>query len=237
MATTQRAVSPAANVANYNAAVLGIHLSPDTPAYIGRGEKKVLLQDVHLSISKSESGETLQKALSKLGYEKDIRLRSIEKGLIKGPAGENIHYPLAFDGVFKKQFWVAPLGGTLFGYKGFGLNMLVELDNVMGGGEPGLIRKLNAQGQPTTPERVSQTIEAYAIDMLHPLAEAKKRLGESVRTTRSCGNELMFLPGEKEQRLRKKYRDQGLPITTNQLKKLQTIAKKAGAGFDLEPIA
>lgn len=237
IATTQRAVSPAINAANYNASVLGIHMNSDTPTDIGKGGKKVLLKNVHLTISKSESGAALQKALSKLGYEKNIKLRPVEKGLIKGPAGEDIHYPLAFDEVFKKQFWVAPLGGTLFGYKGFGLNMLVELDNVMGGGEPGLIRKLNVQGKPTTPEGVTQTIEAYAIDMLHPLPEAKKRLGESVRTTRLCGNELMFLPGEKEQLLRKKYREQGIPVTIDQLKKLQAIAKKAGAGFDLKPVA
>ena len=236
IATTQRAVSPAINAAYYNAAVLGIHITPGIPTDIGKGEKKILLKDVHLMISRSESDATLQKALSKLGYVNNTQLRPVEKGLLKGPTGEDINYPLAFDEVFKKHFWVAPLGGTLFGYKGFGLNMLVELDNVMGGGEPGLIRKLNVQGKPTTPEGVTQTIEAYAIDMLHPLPEAKKRLGESVRTTRRCGNELMFLPGEKEQLLRKKYQKQGIPVTIDQLKKLQTIAKKAGAGFDLKPI-
>jgi LDH2 family malate/lactate/ureidoglycolate dehydrogenase len=236
MATTQRAVSPAINAANYNAAVLEIQIKPDTPTYIGKGEKKRLLEDVHPTISKLENDAAIQNALSKLGYKKNMKLRPVEKGLLKGPAGENIHYPLAFDAVFKKQFWVAPLGGTLFGYKGFGLNMLVELDNVMGGGEPGLIRRIDNRGRPLTSEGVAQTVEAYAIDMLHPLAEAKKKIGDSVRTTRRCGNELMFLPGEKEQLLRKKYGEQGIPVTTHQIKKLETIAKKAGAGFDLKPI-
>ena len=74
----------------------------------------------------------------------------MEKGLLKGPEGEEIRYPLVFDEVFKNKFWVAPLGGTYFGYKGFGLNMFLELDNVIGGGVPGLIRMLDDQGNPTT---------------------------------------------------------------------------------------
>lgn len=237
MATTQRAVSPAVNAAYYNAAVLGIHMTPGTSPYIGTGEKKALLKDVHLSISRSDNNKTLQGALSKLGYSEDMRLRAVETGLLKGPAGEDIHFPLAFDEVFKRHFWVAPLGGTFFGYKGFGLNMLVELDNVTGGGEPGLIRQLDEHGKPLVPEGVSQTLEAYAIDMLHPLPEAKKRLGDSVRTTRHCGNELMFLPGEKEQILRKKNLEQGIPVTREQLEKLASIAKKTGAAFDLSPAA
>ena len=237
MATTQRAVSPAVNVAFDNAAVLGIDMHPGRPVYIGKGERKTLLRDVHLAISQIDNPETLQKALSRLGYDPPVRLKSVEKGLLKGPAGEDIHYPLAFDEVAKKQFWIAPLGGTLYGYKGFGLNMLIELDNVTGGGEPGLIRRLDAGGKPLTPESVTHTIEAHVLDMRYPLAEAKKRLGESVRTTRRCGNRQMFLPGEKEQRTRRKYLKEGIPVPIDHVRKLLEFAERTGAAFDLKPVA
>ena len=157
--------------------------------------------------------------------------------MLKGPAGEDIRYPLSFDEVFKSEFWVAPLGGTFFGYKGFGLIMLIELDNVIGGGEPDLIRRLDANGKPETPEWVSQTIEAYAIDAKYPLPEAKKRIGESVRTTRRCGNELMFLPGEKEQIARRENLKRGIPMTADQLKKLAAVARRVGIAFNLKPIS
>lgn len=235
MATTQRAVSPAVNTANNNAAALGIAVNSNGPVYIGRGERKALLRDVHLAIAQLDSDEALQQALSNLGYDSAVRLQSVEKGLVKGPSDEDINYPLAFDDIFKKQFSIAPLGGTYFGYKGFGLNMLVELDNVMGGGEAGLIRVLDAIGTPQTPERVAQTIEAYAIDMVYPLSEVKKQLGESVRTTRQCGNRFMFLPGEKEQLSRIKLLKEGIPVTVDQLKALRAFAEKAGVEFNLKP--
>ena len=237
MATTQRAVSPTIRVANNNMTTLGIETGSDGMLYIGKGDRKTLLRDVHRSLARIGNDADLQKELSKLGYEEAVSLEAVESGLLKGPAGEDINYPLAFDEVFKKQFWVAPLGGTFFGYKGFGLNMLVELDNVTGGSEPGLIRQLDADGKPLTPEWVSQTIEAYAIDTLFPLAEAKKRIGESVRTTRQCGNDLMFLPGEKEQLLRRKNLEEGIPLMQDQLKKLEAIALKLGVAFNLKPIS
>ena len=237
MATTQRAVSPTIRVANNNTNVLGIQADSNGILYIGKGERKTRLRDVHLFLARMDDEVDLQKELSNLGYEETIPLESVESGLLKGPAGEDIHYPLAFDEVFKKQFWVAPLGGTLFGYKGFGLNMLIELDNVMGGGEPDLIRRLDANGRMMMPEWVSQTIEAYAIDVKYSLSEAKRRIGESVRTTRRCGNDLMFFPGEKEQIARRKNQKEGIPMTSDQLKKLQAVARKVGVAFNLKPIA
>ena len=237
MATTQRAISPTIRTANDNANMLGIHMESDGMIYIGKGDGKALLRDVHLFLARIENEANLQEELSNLGYEERIPLESVERGLLKGPDGENIHYPLAFDEVFKKQFWVAPLGGTLFGYKGFGLNMLIELDNVMGGGEPGLIRRLDANGKPETPEWVSQIMEAYALDVIYPLPEVKKRIGESVRTTRRCGNDLMFLPGEREQISRRENLAKGIPMNSDQIKKLEAIAVKTGVAFNLKPVS
>ena len=233
MAATQRAVSPALEVAKFNAKVLGIIKDADGMFTIPLGNQKKKLSEVHLCVARSE---TQKEALRKLGSEKSIRLRAVEKGLLKGPEGENIHFPLAFDEVFKTHFCVAPLGGTYFGYKGFGLNMLIELDNVIGGGAPGLIRILDSEGKRTTLERVSQTLEAYAIDIVVPLEEAKMRLKEAVDTTLRCGNRLMYLPGQKEQETRKEYLAHGIPMTAERIARLRNVAadKRVGISFDLE---
>jgi LDH2 family malate/lactate/ureidoglycolate dehydrogenase len=235
MAATQRAVSPALEVAKYNSKVLGVRKDADGFLTIPIRNKNRNLSEMHLSVARSE---TREEALQKLGCPKSIELRSVEKGLLKGPQGENIHFPLAFDEVFKTHFWVAPLGGTYFGYKGFGLNMLIELDNVIGGGAPGLIRILDSEGKRTTLERVSQTLEAYAIDIIVPLEEAKMRLKEAVDTTVKCGNSLMYLPGQKEQEIRKEYLAHGIPMTAERIDRLRGVAadKRVGISFDLGPV-
>jgi len=236
MAATQRAVSPPVDAAKFNASVLGIAESEDGRLLIGKGDRKTPLRDVHLRLARIDNEDDLKKEIADYGYGPDVRLTSVEKGLLKGPEGEDIQFPLAFDDVFKEKFWIAPLGGTYFGYKGFGLNMLIELDNVVGGGEAGLIRQLDTEGRRETPERVSHTIEAYAIDALYPLKEAKARLGEAVRVTAECGNDLMFLPGEKEQLCRKRYMEQGAPLSAKRLTVLRSLAEELGIPFRLTPL-
>ena len=235
MAATQRAVSPALEVARYNSQALKIKKDKDGIFSIRCKDTEVKLSDIHLSVAKSRSRK---EALKKLGIKDSIKLYSVEEGLLMGPEGEEIRFPLAFDDVFKSQFWVAPLGGTYFGYKGFGLNMLIELDNVLGGGVPGLIRVLDRQGKPTTPERVSQTLEAYAIDVISPLKEAKKNLRRSVETTRRSGNRLMYLPGQKEQEQRQTYLAHGIPMTAERVRLLKKTASdpRIKIPFSLEPV-
>jgi len=235
MAATQRAVSPAVEVARYNSHALNIKRNNTGTFSIGCNDTEVKLSDIHLSVAKSKSQEEV---FEKLGIKDSVKLHAVEEGLLKGPQGEEIRYPLVLDEVFKSKFWVAPLGGTYFGYKGFGLNMLIELDNVVGGGLPGLIRDLDNQGNPTTTERVSQTIEAYAIDVIRPLKEAKENLRRSVETTLQCGNSLMVLPGQKEQERRKKYLAIGIPMTAERVRLLKGIAAdhRVNMPFCLSPI-
>ena len=237
MASTQRAVSPAIAVGKFNAKELQITQDNSGINCIGKGEKKKkLTEDLHLSIARSESVEQLYEKLSHLGYDNTINVKPVEKGLLKGPHGEDIKYPIAFDRTFKKYFWIAPLGGTFFGYKGFGINTLIELHNVIGGGATGLIRELDKNESPKTPERVSQTVEAYAIDVLYPLEVAKAKLGESVKMTKDCGNHLLCLPGQKEQETKKEYLARGIPMTPDSIKKLKAIASEAGISFKLKAI-
>ena len=235
MAATQRAVSPALEVARYNSHALSIYKNKNGIYSIWCNDTEIKLPDIHLAVAKSGSQE---EALAELGLKDSVKLHSVEEGLLKGPEGEEIRYPLVFDEVFKNKFWVAPLGGTFFGYKGFGLNMLIELDNVVGGGVPGLIRVLDHKGNPTTPERVSQTLEAYAIDVISPLKEAKENLRRSVETTLQCGNRLMYLPGQKEQEQRKEYLAHGIPMTAERVRLLKETASdpRIKLPFSLAPI-
>jgi LDH2 family malate/lactate/ureidoglycolate dehydrogenase len=235
MAATQRAVSPALEVARYNSHALNIKRNKNGIFSIRCNGTEVKLADIHLSVAKSASQK---EALEQLGKKDSVELHAVEKGLLKGPEGEEIRYPLVFDEVFKSKFWVAPLGGTYFGYKGFGLNMLIELDNVVGGGVPGLIRVLDNQGNPTTPERVSQTIEAYAIDVICPLKEAKQNLRISVETTLHSGNSLMYLPGQKEQEQQKEYLAHGIPMSAESVRLLKETASdpRVNIPFCLSPV-
>ena len=235
IAMTQRAASPALAVAKHNAKVLEVF--PDengVPCIEINGETKKL-SEVHLAVATSQ---TKQEALNKLGRNQDLNLKAAEKGLMKGPGDVDIIFPLAFDEFVQKECYIAPLGGTYYGYKGFGLNMLIELDNVIGGGEPGLLRILSQNGTPLTTERVSQTIEAYALDFCYPLAEAKNRLRESVDTTLNCGNRLLYLPGQKEQENKRKSLAQGIPMTLDRITALKKVAghPNVALDFDLSPI-
>jgi LDH2 family malate/lactate/ureidoglycolate dehydrogenase len=235
MAATQRAVSPALEVVRFNAQALNIKKNKVGVFTIQGSDTEVKISDIHLTVAASKSQK---EALEKLGIQHPVKLHAVEEGLMQGPEGEAIRYPLVLDDVFKTQFWIAPLGGTYFGYKGFGLNMLIELDNVLGGGVPGLIRVLDPQGNPTTPERVSQTIEAYAIDVLSPLKQAKENLRKSVDTTLRCGNSLMVLPGQKEQKQRQEYLAHGIPLTPERIGLLKKTAEdpRVNLPFRLTPI-
>jgi LDH2 family malate/lactate/ureidoglycolate dehydrogenase len=235
MAATQRAVSPALEVAKHNHQALGIRKDEDGVFRVPIGDRIAKLSEIHLSVARSKNRH---EALEKLGCEESIKLRAVEKSLLKGPEGEDINFPLALDEVFKNRFWIAPLGGTYFGYKGFGLNMLIELDNVIGGGAQGLIRILDSEGRMTTPERVSQTLEAYAIDVISPLKEAKMRLKEAVDTTLRCGNPLMVLPGQKEQETRREYLRNGIPMTAKRIHRLKSVSEDENVGipFELESV-
>lgn len=119
---------------------------------------------------------------------------------------------------------VLPLGGELFGYKGSGLNILIELDNVIGGGSLERIPSMRE----TPMCRVSQTFEAWRIDFLFSEEEARQRVGKAIEDIRSHGGSEMLLPGEREARRKADAEKWGIPYEKSQWETLDFISEKTG---------
>lgn len=119
---------------------------------------------------------------------------------------------------------VLPLGGEQFGYKGSGLNILIELDNVIGGGS--LERIPSMRETPVC--RVSQVFEAWRIDFLYPQTEARQRLDAAVADIRAHGGEEMLLPGEREARRKADAEQWGIPYESSQWETLQSLSAQTG---------
>jgi LDH2 family malate/lactate/ureidoglycolate dehydrogenase len=119
---------------------------------------------------------------------------------------------------------VLPLGGEAFGYKGSGLNILVELDNVIGGGSTKRIKTMRE----TPKSRVSQTFEAWRIDFLYSEKEARQRLADTVSDIREHGGPDMLLPGEREARRKAEAEANGIPYEETQWKMLRGISADTG---------
>lgn len=161
--------------------------------------------------------------------------RAISPGFRLAKAGEPImnDYFLGKDGdmlegvVSPEQLLegsVLPLGGKEFGYKGSGLNILAELDNVIGGGSP--LRIPSMREDPVN--RISHVIEAWKIDFLYPEEEVSKRLEGAIKDIRTYGDENMLMPGEREAKKKQDSEQNGIPYEESQWNALKLISEKSG---------
>ena len=119
---------------------------------------------------------------------------------------------------------VLPLGGEAFGYKGSGLNMLVELDNVIGGGSTERVKNMRE----TSKSRVAQTFEAWRIDFLFSEDEVRERLVQAIKDIREHGGPDMLLPGEREARRMADAQKNGIPYEEVQWEMLRHISRDTG---------
>ena len=136
--------------------------------------------------------------------------------------GEVISGHVPYDELLKGS--VLPLGGTQFGYKGSGLAVLVDLDGVIGGGATERIPTLRVQDD----ARITQTIEAWRLDALYSIEDAKNRLAEAVRDIKSCGRPEMLLPGEREARTKVDAEKNGIPYEASQWDTLKMLGDLVG---------
>jgi LDH2 family malate/lactate/ureidoglycolate dehydrogenase len=152
---------------------------------------------------------------------------------VYGPAGSKTTDPLEFDGFmdFLKRGSMIPLGGmgqegADAGYKGTGLAMLVELDNVLGGGASTSIDPLAEDAK----RRIRQTFEAWRIDTLFEQKDVLAHISKTISDMRSDQGKEMLLPGEKESIQREKSIQNGIPFSDVQIARLERLGRSVGLG-------
>ena len=132
---------------------------------------------------------------------------------------------------FLEKGSMIPLGGlgkgnADAGYKGTGLAMLIELDNVIGGGFSRYISPVFHDQR----RWIRQTFEAWRIDTLFPRKKALQCISDTVTDIKKKQGKNMLLPGEKEERKRKKALQEGIPFSLKQIERLERLGKKIGLG-------
>jgi LDH2 family malate/lactate/ureidoglycolate dehydrogenase len=149
------------------------------------------------------------------------------------PSGQKTIDPQVFDGFvdFLKRGSMIPLGGmgergANVGYKGTGLAMLIELDNVLGAGDSTYIEPLLEDEK----RRIRQTFEAWRIDTLFEQDDALKHISKTIADIKIHQGENMLLPGEKEAIHRENALEHGVPYTAIQIKRLENLGRTVDLG-------
>ena len=152
------------------------------------------------------------------------------------PGGSKTTDPRIFDGIvdFLKRGSMIPLGGmgeggTDAGYKGTGMAMLIELDNVIGAGVSTYIEPLMDDEK----QRIRQTFEAWRIDTLFEQDDALAYISETISDIKSQQGKDMLLPGEKESIHRENSVKHGIPYSAIQIARLE----KLGKSVDLDQVS
>jgi LDH2 family malate/lactate/ureidoglycolate dehydrogenase len=116
--------------------------------------------------------------------------------------------------------------GADAGYKGTGLAMLIELDNVLGAGA-------STYSDPLVDDerrRIRQTYEAWRIDTLFEQNEALEHISKTIADIKSQQGGSMMLPGQKESIHREKALKHGIPYTAIQIARLEKLGRRVGLG-------
>jgi len=126
---------------------------------------------------------------------------------------------------------MVPLGGigkgqADVGYKGTGLAMLIELDNVIGGGQSEFVSSLEFDER----RWIRQSFEAWRIDTLSPSDEALQHISETVKNIRDEQGEKMLLPGEKEAKQREQSLREGILYSAKQIDRLEKLGHSIALG-------
>jgi len=231
----KRAVEPVSKVAEHNMAVLNITKEKGEIFYVNVGNQRKKLSEIHLEAAKLKSQ---QEVLEKLGYQKSVDLLSVEAGLLKGPEGEDINYPLALDDVFQNSFKITQLGATYSNYYQSVNTFLTVLENIFLFGffpDVRIVEELmSLELPPTLDGRFSQRIETHSMEIIMPLAEAKRKVKEVADRILQRYN-LMYLPGRREQETKKDYLVNGIPMTSERINCLGEIGEKIGIPFKAKP--
>ncbi len=152
---------------------------------------------------------------------------------VYAPSGSKTTDPLAFDGFvdFLKRGSMIPLGGmgelgAGAGYKGTGMAMLIELDNVIGAGSSTYVDPLKENDK----RRIRQTFEAWRIDTLFEQDDVLAHISKTISDIKSRQGPEMLLPGEKESIQRENALKNGIPYSPIQILRLEKLGHAVGLG-------
>jgi LDH2 family malate/lactate/ureidoglycolate dehydrogenase len=149
------------------------------------------------------------------------------------PDGSKTADAQVFDGFvdFLKQGSMIPLGGmgeggADVGYKGTGMAILIELDNVLGAGMSTYIDPLVEDEK----RRIRQTFEAWRIDTLFEQDDALRYISQTISDIKSDQGDGILLPGEKESIHRENVLKHGIPYTAIQITRLEKLGQTVDLG-------
>lgn len=196
-ATTQKAVSEALAVGKRNASRLRDYNERHSSGYCA--EDVVALQNRYVLEDDAEAEALLRE---------QIGLEPLKRGYMIGGKGVEMVYPPS-DRYLIETCSLQFLGGAIFGYKGFGLNMLVDQELVRIGARPaweiipGSGRQEDRVAFSFAAERFDRFTRAQA-RLLGLPSEPLKLAGSYIRRIeRGCtGKEGFFIPGQRERQAR-----------------------------------
>jgi LDH2 family malate/lactate/ureidoglycolate dehydrogenase len=141
----------------------------------------------------------------------------------------------------KRGGGLLPLGGSgeeFGGHKGYGLGLLVDIFSgvLSASANTTLLYPKTPEGKPL-PSRVGHFFGALRVDLFRPLEGFKKDMDDLIRRLQSApkaeGQQRIYIHGEKEFELERKYRQEGIPLHFKVFEDLQAIADEVGVGFSL----
>jgi len=237
-ATTQKAVSEALAVGKRNASRLREHNQRSNPPF--SAEDVVALQNQYVLEGDAQAEAVLRE---------EIGLEPLKRGYMMTASGIEMVYPPS-DRYLMEACSLQFLGGTLFGHKGFGLNMVVDQELVRVGGRaahemlPGSGRKEDRVAFCFAAEQFNVFAPAKARPAGLPL-DPLKLAGDYIRRIeRECaGKTGFFIPGQREQKARQaceRWKEEfGCALVPYTRAQLETVMEKVrsflpdGAKVDL----
>lgn len=125
--------------------------------------------------------------------------------------------------------WILPIGG----YKGWGMIMILDvLAGVLTGGPMGPEVTDLFTGAPETPQGLGHFVLVLNIAAFMPVPDFKRRMDQRIRSIKNSerlpGVNEILMPGERELRLERERRAQGIPLSVAVLEQVAAVAKELG---------
>ena len=230
--------------------LIGIALTNSTPDVVPTFGREVILGTNPISVAVPGGSET--------PYVLDMSTAVITSGKLesRGRMGRKIPLGWAVDEkgepcddparVYanmrgKRGGGLLPLGGAgeeFGGHKGYGLGLLVDIFSgvLSASANTTLLYPKTPEGKPL-PSRVGHFLGALRVDLFRPLDGFKADMDDLIRRLKNSpkadGQERIYIHGEKEFELEKKYRREGIPLYFKVFEDLKALAEEAEVFFPL----